>query len=86
MYVDSIDATREVMHDDQDPVRLQDYRLAAKEVDTPQTVLRAPEKNQLGWPIGYRLGVPPTRTIADQKLMLDEQLFGDDGSSAARLK
>jgi hypothetical protein len=35
------DATRALIHHDQDPVCVEDGRFAAKQVETPQTVLRA---------------------------------------------
>lgn len=48
MNFDFNDPTREVIHDNQGPTRLNDNRLAAKEANTPQTVLRVRKKGQPG--------------------------------------
>jgi hypothetical protein len=44
------DATRELIHHDQHPVRFQQYRLAAKQIDTPETVLGVANYRKPRWP------------------------------------
>ena len=43
MYAKAHDATRPLVHYDEHPVRAQDRRLASKQIETPQTVLRVTE-------------------------------------------
>ena len=48
MHPESEDAPSELIHDDHHPVGFEDQGLAAKEADTPQTVLRVSEKSEPG--------------------------------------
>ena len=46
------DPARVLIHDDEDPVSSQGYRLAAKQVDTPETVLEVTDESQPGGTAG----------------------------------
>lgn len=50
------DPARVLIHDDEDPMSLQDCRLAAKQVDTPETVLEVADECQPGRAAGMRHG------------------------------
>src|SRR6266851_7552359 len=45
----SNDATRELIHHDENPVCIQSCRFASEQVTTPQTVLGVAEKREPGW-------------------------------------
>jgi hypothetical protein len=50
MHGKAHDATRAVVHDDENPVGAQDGGFASKQIETPQTVLRVTEDGEPGRP------------------------------------
>jgi len=54
MHCKPNDPARELIHDDQDPVSAQGWRLAAKQIQAPETVFRLTQESQPGRTAGVR--------------------------------
>ena len=52
MNAEPQDATRVLIHEDQDPVSLQRIRFAPEQIYTPEAVLQVSKESQPGWPPG----------------------------------
>src|SRR5262245_61634057 len=65
------DTARELVHHDQHPVGPQDRRLAAKQVETPQTVLRVTEHGEPGRPSRVWLWPVPRGENAPHDILVD---------------
>ena len=50
LHANADDATRALVHHDENPVRAQDRRFTSKQIETPQTVLRVTEGREPGRP------------------------------------
>src|SRR5262249_31328358 len=71
MHAKAHDAARELIHDDQHPVGPQHCRLAAKQVETPQTVLRVTEHGEPGRPSRVWLRPVPRGENAPHDILVD---------------
>src|SRR5206468_1705703 len=59
MHAKADDATRALIHHDEHPVCTQEGRLASKQIETPQTVLRMTEDREPRWPSRARFWLIP---------------------------
>src|SRR5262249_8811348 len=76
MHAEAHDAARELVHHDEYPMSPQDRRLAAKQVETPQTVLRVTERREPGRPSRVRLRSVPSGENAAHDILVDRNVEG----------
>ena len=76
MHPESEEAPSELIHDDHHPAGFEDQGLAAKEADTPQTVLRVSEKSEPGRAICARLWTVVLGQYAADDILVDRYVEG----------
>src|SRR5262245_49504730 len=74
VHAEPDDAARELVHDDEHPMSPQDRRLAAKQVQTPQTVLRMTEHREPGRPHRVWLRAIPRGENAPHDILVDRDV------------
>ncbi len=91
MHPESEDAPSELIHDHHHPVGFEDQGLAAKEADTPQTVLGVSEKSEPGRAICARFWTVVLGQYAADDILVDRyvedprDLLGDPAAAEAAI-
>src|SRR5262245_12960976 len=70
------DAARELVHHDEHPIGPQQCRFAAKQIETPQTVLRVTEHREPGRPRRVWLRLVPRGEDAPHHILVDGNIEG----------
>src|SRR5262249_1997842 len=76
VYAKADDATRALIHHDQHPVCVEDRRFAAKQVETPQTVLCVTQDREPGRPRRIWFRLVPIRENAPHHILVDGNTEG----------
>ena len=73
------DSAAELIHDHHHPMSPENQRLAAKQIEAPQAVLRMPEEGQPGWARARRTAIGPIvfREHAADDILIDLQSKGE---------